>query len=218
MRRSPQLRAHVEATIDFPTEEIDFLADRALRRAAGRACARNARPCRPAAQQGRLLTEGLTVVIAGAPNAGKSTLLNRLAGHEAAIVTRDPRHDARSCCASASSSRACRSCCSTPPGCATARDAIEAEGMRRARAAMAQADRVLFLVDALARSAARLGFAAERDAAAGECAGDLVYNKIDLLGARASGARAAGHCGRHGCWRLSALNGSRARCAAPPSA
>jgi hypothetical protein len=84
-----QLRAHVEATIDFPTDEIDFLADAQLlaRLAAVRAqCA----SLQAVAQQGRLLTEGLTVVIAGAPNAGKSTLLNRLAGQDAAIVSEQP--------------------------------------------------------------------------------------------------------------------------------
>jgi len=84
-----QLRAHVEATIDFPTDEIDYLAERALsERLAGvrEQCA----ALQATARQGRLLTEGLTVVIAGAPNAGKSTLLNRLAGHDAAIVTEIP--------------------------------------------------------------------------------------------------------------------------------
>ena len=84
-----QLRAHVEATIDFPTDEIDFLADAQLlaRLAAVRAqCA----SLQAVAQQGRLLTEGLTVVIAGAPTAGKSTLLNRLAGQDAAIVSEQP--------------------------------------------------------------------------------------------------------------------------------
>src|SRR5262249_8331773 len=81
-----ELRTYVEAAIDFPEEEIDFLADRALEerfqglRAHFDGVADSAR-------QGRLLREGMTVVIAGPPNAGKSSLLNRLAGYEAAIVT-----------------------------------------------------------------------------------------------------------------------------------
>jgi len=83
------LRAHIEATIDFPTDEIDFLGDAALGKRLGEVAAQCA-ALQAAAQQGRVLTEGLTVVIAGAPNAGKSTLLNQLAGHEAAIVSEQP--------------------------------------------------------------------------------------------------------------------------------
>src|SRR5690606_13915828 len=81
-----ELRLYVEAAIDFPEEEIDFLAD-------GRIAAKLEQVIAAldavlqSARQGTLLREGMTVVIAGAPNAGKSSLLNALAGRDTAIVT-----------------------------------------------------------------------------------------------------------------------------------
>ncbi|KUJ83179.1 tRNA uridine-5-carboxymethylaminomethyl(34) synthesis GTPase MnmE [Microbulbifer flavimaris] len=80
------LRIYVEASIDFPEEEIDFLADGKVAAdidaLLGHLAAVDAQ-----ARQGSLLREGMSVAIAGRPNAGKSSLLNALAGHDAAIVT-----------------------------------------------------------------------------------------------------------------------------------
>src|SRR5262245_50973326 len=83
------LRTYVEAAIDFPEEEVDFLADTALAERLT-TVRQHFEAVAGAAGQGRLLRDGLTVVIAGRPNAGKSSLLNRLAGYDAAIVTATP--------------------------------------------------------------------------------------------------------------------------------
>ena len=84
-----ELRVYVEAAIDFPEEEIDFLADETLRQRF-RSILDALAQLTAAAQQGCVLREGLRVVIAGRPNAGKSSLLNRLARREAAIVSDIP--------------------------------------------------------------------------------------------------------------------------------
>ena len=173
-----RLRAHVEATIDFPTDEIDLLGEDALlaRLAAVRAqCA----ALQAAARQGRLLTEGLTVVIAGAPNAGKSTLLNRLAGHDAAIVS-EQAGTTRDVLREHIQIEGVPVLLLDTAGLRHSTDAVESEGMRRARAAMAQADRVLFMIDAAADPRAA-SYAAERAQLPPGVPVTLVFNKVDLL-------------------------------------
>jgi tRNA modification GTPase len=171
------LRTYVEAAIDFPEEEVDFLADRELaeRFAALRA---HFAGVQASARHGQLLREGMTVVIAGRPNAGKSSLLNRLAGYEAAIVTplagttRDvlrehiaidgmPLH------------------VMDTAGLNEAADVIEAEGVRRAEAAMARADRVLFVIDAVEDPGGE-AFRSERARLPSGVPVTLVFNKCDL--------------------------------------
>ncbi|MCB2428033.1 tRNA uridine-5-carboxymethylaminomethyl(34) synthesis GTPase MnmE [Methylophaga pinxianii] len=140
------LRMFVEASIDFADEEIDFLGEAQVDKQLQQLLATLA-GIQGSARQGRLLREGISVVLAGQPNAGKSSLHNRLAGHDAAIVTevagttRDVLreqihlgglplrisdtaglHDATS-------------------------DIVELEGIRRTQNELAQADHILLLID-----------------------------------------------------------------------
>jgi tRNA modification GTPase len=145
------LRIYVEAAIDFPEEEIDFLADGHVLNLLEGVRTDLTEVLREAGQ-GALLRDGMTVVIAGRPNAGKSSLLNALAGREAAIVTeiagttRDvlrehihidgmPLHVVDTA------------------GLRATEDQVEKIGVERALKAIGEADRILLVVDATAPEA-----------------------------------------------------------------
>jgi tRNA modification GTPase len=177
--RTLELRMWIEAAIDFPEEEIDFLADRALgERMDG--LRRRFAELAETARQGALLRDGLTVVIAGRPNAGKSSLLNRLAGYDAAIVT-PIAGTTRDVLRERISIDGLPLHVLDTAGLRDSPDVIEAEGVRRAHAEISRADRVLFVVDASDPEAVR---AIDGDLARlpAEVPRTVVFNKVDRSG------------------------------------
>lgn len=176
------LRTYVEASIDFPDEEIDFLAEGAVGEQLT-AQRKTLAAILESARQGSLLREGMTVVLAGLPNAGKSSLLNALAGQESAIVTDIPG-TTRDLLREQIAIDGMPLHIIDTAGLRESGDAIEQEGIRRAWKAIERADRVLLLID----DQNGLSQAEEdilRQLPSG-VAVTVVRNKIDLSGAEAS--------------------------------
>ncbi len=140
-----QLRIYVESALDFPEEEIDFLADDAIANKLD-AVKQKLSDVKKSAQQGRLLKEGMTVVIAGKPNAGKSSLLNQLAGQESAIVTEIPG-TTRDILREHIQIDGLPLHIIDTAGLRDSDDVVEQEGVKRAKQMIEKADRVLFVVD-----------------------------------------------------------------------
>lgn len=179
------LRVLIEAGLDFPDEELD------------------ARPVEPAAfdeliaaaegllsrtHQGELIRDGLMVVIAGPPNAGKSSLLNALVGSDAAIVTEIPGTTRDLLRAEIQLDGLPIRLVDTA-GLRAATDPIEQEGVRRARAEIAQADHVILLIDDAQSPEAEPSIPADiAEALPTGAPITLLRNKIDRSG-RAAGVR-----------------------------
>lgn len=140
-----RLRVHIEAAIDFPEEEIDLLADEALRSRMDETVSAMAE-LRGRAEQGERLRRGLEVVIVGPPNAGKSSLLNRLAARDAAIVTDVPGTTRDPIRVALDIGGVPVSLVDTA-GLHERGDQVERIGMERARAAMDLADLVLVMTE-----------------------------------------------------------------------
>jgi len=139
------LRMYIEAAIDFPEEEIDFLADTKLQQLIV-ACQQSMQALLADTEQGCVLREGLVLVIAGLPNAGKSSLLNALAGRETAIVTDIPG-TTRDVLREHIQLNGLPLEIIDTAGLRDSDDSIEIEGVKRAWAEIKQADRLLFVVD-----------------------------------------------------------------------
>nr|WP_281268360.1 tRNA uridine-5-carboxymethylaminomethyl(34) synthesis GTPase MnmE [Arenicella xantha] len=166
-----ELRMYVEAAIDFPDEEIDFLADEKLRQRIDQLQTDLQQTIKQAGQ-GAILRNGLSLVIAGKPNAGKSSLLNALSGHEAAIVTDIPG-TTRDVVRETIDIDGLPVHIIDTAGLRESDDTVEKIGIERARKAINEADHVLIIVDA--------SDADEPPISVDHKATTLVYNKIDLV-------------------------------------
>ena len=140
-----QLRVYTEAAIDFPEEEIDFLSDGKVETELLEII-KQVGELLSSSTQGVLLQEGMRVAIAGRPNAGKSSLLNVLAGHERAIVTDIPG-TTRDILSEQINLDGLVVHIIDTAGLHDSVDVVEKEGMRRAWEEIAEADQILWLVD-----------------------------------------------------------------------
>lgn len=171
-------RMHVEAAIDFPDEELDLMQDALLLTRLQHA-QQLMKSIQHRATQGSLLRDGMTVVIAGKPNAGKSSLLNRLAGYEAAIVT-EVAGTTRDVLRERITLDGMPLHIIDTAGLRDTQDRVEAEGIRRAHAEIAKADRLLYVVDASHHDPD--GVAREVAKFPNDISVTVVLNKADLVG------------------------------------
>ncbi|MCH8551739.1 MAG: tRNA uridine-5-carboxymethylaminomethyl(34) synthesis GTPase MnmE [Natronospirillum sp.] len=142
-----ELRIYVEAAIDFPEEEIDFLSDGHVA-ASLQALKAQLQTVLASARRGTLLQEGMTVVIAGRPNAGKSSLLNALAGQDSAIVT-DIAGTTRDTLRESIQIDGLPLHIIDTAGLRDSEDTVEKLGIERAWVQIRQADLVLWIVDSV---------------------------------------------------------------------
>lgn len=182
-----RLRVHIEAAIDFPEEEIDFLADPIIGNQLT-ALKQDLATLMAEARRGLRLADGLSVVIVGRPNVGKSSLLNVLAGEDRAIVTatagttRDVLREVLNLDGVAME-------LVDTAGLRESEDDIEREGVRRARAQLAHADLALLVTDA-AHAQADQQLLASLPVGTPRL---VIINKIDLDDAHAHEAERDGH-------------------------
>ena len=182
-----EARAHIEATIDFSDEDIDFVSDNKVEDSL-RVILESIKATIAQAKQGALLKEGVNVVIAGKPNAGKSSLLNALSGTDSAIVTDIPGTTRDLLSAEINIDGLPVHIIDTA-GIRISNDVVEKEGLRRAQVAIEQADQLLLIVDKseLVQDVEKLlaPLVLLTDKSITEVEGlqntAIIFNKIDLL-------------------------------------
>lgn len=194
------LRVQIEGNLDFPEEEIDALAPAATA-AALKQLLESLREIQRRAQQGSLLRSGMHVVLAGQPNVGKSSLLNRLAGQDRAIVT-DTAGTTRDALRETIQIEGVPLHVVDTAGLRMdAQDHVERIGIERSWQELQRADLILLLVDA------RVGVSAADEAILAQLPAGTprltLYNKCDLAGLAAGRHESGGTVGLH----LSALTG-----------
>lgn len=175
-----RLRLYVEACIDFPEEDIDFISDGRVAQEIAQ-IAQQLAGIFAQAQRGSLLKEGMTVVIAGRPNAGKSSLLNALSQRDAAIVTALPGTTRDILTEKIQIAGVPLQVIDTA-GLRETEDLIEQEGIKRAKQAISTADHILVMVDITAGQALP-DILQEFDVYLSEGKPyTIVFNKIDQCG------------------------------------
>ena len=182
-----EARAHIEATIDFSDEDIDFVSDNKVGDSLN-AILESLKATLAQAKQGALLKEGVNVVIAGKPNAGKSSLLNALSGVDSAIVTDIPG-TTRDLLSEEINIDGLPVHIIDTAGIRLSDDVVEQEGLRRAQLAMEQADQLLLIVDKsqgeqdVEKLLAPLVLLTDKSIKELDCLQNtaIIYNKIDLL-------------------------------------
>jgi len=171
-----ELRVYVEAAIDFPEEEIDFLSDQRIADGVVQVIAK-LQKILTLAEQGSILREGMKLVLSGLPNVGKSSLLNRLAGEDSAIVTNVPG-TTRDVLMKEINIDGMPLHIIDTAGLRQSTDIVEQEGVRRAWLQIEKADHVIYLVDN--ETGLQKEDYAFLEQFPSKLKTSLVYNKIDL--------------------------------------
>ncbi len=175
-----ELRMYVEAAIDFPEEEVDFLSDGAVESKI-ESLSNAIQQLKRQVQTGVILKEGLSIVIAGKPNAGKSSLLNALSGQNRAIVT-DIAGTTRDILKEQVQIQGVPLHIIDTAGLRESLDVIEQAGIERARQAMAQADHILWLADVTQHPSIDTSIKQAIMQMDVEVPVTVIFNKIDLVG------------------------------------